>query len=167
MMEFSLSTHLCICFSLTYLLFSLPRYSMLYPWLYVLYHPACAASHSLISKCWHISFKCTVFISHSLCPSPILPISLHSLRRIWICLGGINPQTSTAELLLFLSSLLSFTSPPTVSSDFYCQRLGISKHLRLRFSCSPLICTLYVSVCSFILVSNQSSFFFSPNYFNA
>lgn len=159
MMELSLSTHLCICFSLTYLLFSLPCYSMLYPWLYVLYHPACAASHSLISKCWHISFKCTVFISHSLCPSPILPISVLSLRRIWICLGGINPQTSTAELLLFLSSLLSsplllpqLSHPTFIVNDWVSASIwGLVSHAALWFA----HCT-----CLFISFSVKPVFFF-------
>ena len=70
--------------------------------LYVLSRLEFALSQSLPSKCWYISFKWSVFISHSLFPL-LPPISLHSLRRSWVCLRGINPQTSTSLLLLFLS----------------------------------------------------------------
>lgn len=101
-----------------------------YTILYVLYLLSFAPSHSLLSKCWHISFKWSVLISHSLFLSFLLPPPPHSPRRSWVCLRGINPQTTTPLLLLFLSfPPFSFPSPLTVSSDFYCQRLDVSKHL--------------------------------------
>lgn len=111
-MGFSTCTCFCICFPMTSLLFSLPCYSMLYPWLYILYSLAIAASHSLLSKCCHISFKCTVFISHSLCPSPSSPhlpsFSEENLNMSW---RDQSPDIySTASPLLIFSPLLYFSS---------------------------------------------------------
>lgn len=167
-MEFSSCTHSCVCFHwpLFYLVCPVPVFYTLVCMFYIASHTH-RASHSLLSKCWHISFKCTVFISHSLCPSPSFPpISLLSPRRIWICLGGINPQTSTAQLLFLLSSLLSFTSPPTVSSDFYCQQLGIREHLSEASFLVQLCNLCCLGYCLFIWLTVKSSFFL-PNYFNA
>lgn len=96
--------------------------------------------HSLPSKCWHISFKWSIFISHSL--FPLLPYScLHSLRRSWVCLRGINPQTTTSLPLFFLSftpPLPSCLPSPSVSSDIYCQRLDVSVQLSKTSSCRRL-----------------------------
>lgn len=40
-----------------------------------------------------------------------------------------SPDIHSPASLLLIFSPLSFTSPPTVSSDFYCQQLGIREHL--------------------------------------
>lgn len=111
------------CFSQT-VFFSLTCYIMLHLIQSLL---TFALSHSLPSKCWHISFKCSVFIIHSLFPPS--PISPGSLRRSWVCLRGINPQTTTS-LLLFLcfSLLLSFSSNCLIRlllSAVGCQRTSI------------------------------------------
>lgn len=124
---------LCASFSLTEMrfceLYSLIWPAMLHSILYVLSFLAFTLSHSVPSKCWHISFKWSVFISHSLFPLPP-PSCVHALRRSWVCLRGINPQTTTSQLHFFLSFFpVSFLSPPSVSSDFYCQRLDVSAHL--------------------------------------
>lgn len=149
-------------FSLTFLLFSLPCYRILYPCLYVLYCLAHTASHSLLSKCWHISFKCALFISHSLCPSPSFPhlpsFSEENLNMSW---RDQSPDIySTASPLLIFSSLLRLQlSHPTFIVKNW---VSVSIYPRLRSSCSFVLCgTLFVHMvyCQIRL--------FLPNYFNA
>lgn len=134
------STCICFCmFSLTSLLFSLPCYHLLYPCLYVLYCLAHTASHSLLSKCWHISFKCTVFIRHSLCPSPSFPhlpsSSEENLNMSW---RDQSPDIySIASLLLIFSPLLLLQlSHPTFIVNNW---VSVSIFLRLSSSSSSVI----------------------------
>ena len=105
------------------------------PTLYVLYLLAFVPPHSLPSKCWHISFKWSVFISHSLFPSSLLPL--------WgeaecVLEGSIPRQPHRCFASSYLSPPLSFLSPPSVSSDIYCQRLDVCMHLSKALFCRQL-----------------------------
>lgn len=126
-------------------LFSLPRYRILYPCLYVLYCLAHTASHSLLSKCWHISFKCTVFISHSLCPSPSFPPSPFFLRgeSEYVLEGSIprhlQHSFSSSYLLSSPLLLLQLSHPTFIVNNW----VSASVYPKLRSSCSPVICTVW------------------------
>ncbi len=101
---------------------------MLYSILYVLSLLAFALSHSLPSKCWHISFKWSVFISHSLFPSYLISLFILWGEAECVLEGSIPRQPHSCFSSSYLFPL-SFLSPPSVSSDFYCQRLDVSTHL--------------------------------------
>lgn len=89
-------------FSLTSFFFSLTFYicCTLYR---VVFFLAFILQYSVPSKCWHISFKWSVFISHSLFPL-FSPSSLCSLRRSRV-LRDQSPDTTTLQLLFFFISL--------------------------------------------------------------
>lgn len=117
-----------MCLSLTFfLLFDLLHYAISFAASSI---PSCICSLSVFTikvlthlfqvECLHKSF------SFFLLP----PIFIHSLRRSWVCLGGINPQTTTSRLLLFLSFFtLSFPSPhlshPTFIVSVGCQHASV------------------------------------------
>lgn len=146
-------------FPLTTLLFSFPFYRILYPCLYVLYCLTRTASHFLLSKCWHISFKCAVFISHSLCPSPSSPPSPFFLRgeSEYVLEGSIprHLQHSFSSPLL----LLQLSHPTFIVNNW----VSVSIYSRLRSSGSSVICAVWFTVkssffsCQIILMP---SFFF-------
>lgn len=173
-MEFSSCTHSCACFHwpLFYLVCPVPVFYTLVCMFYIASHTHThtepltppfltikVLTHFFQVYCLHKSFSLSLPLF-----SP--PSFLLSPRRIWICLGGINPQTSAAQLLLFLSSLLSFPSPPTVSSDFYCQQLGLGEQLS-EASFLVQLCDLRCLGYRLFIWLTVKSGFFLPNYFNA
>lgn len=86
-----------------------------------------ALSHSLLSKCWHISFKCGVFISHSLSLSSILsPLFLWGNAEC-VFKGSIPRQPPHRFSSSYLFSPRSFSSSsncliPLLLSAIRCQR---------------------------------------------
>lgn len=92
--------------------FGLTSCVMPYPILYVLSLPAFALSHSLPSKCWHISFKWSVFISHSLFPSSLPPLLILWGEAECVLQGSFprQPHHCFSSSYLFFPPLLSFSS---------------------------------------------------------
>lgn len=86
-----------------------------------------ALSHSLLSKCWHISFNCGVFISHSLSLSSILsPLFLWGNAEC-VFKGSIPRQPPHRFSSSYLFSPRSFSSSsncliPLLLSAIRCQR---------------------------------------------
>lgn len=140
-------------------LFSLPCYCILYPCLYVLYCLARTASHSLLSKCWHISFKCTVFISHSLCPSPSFPPSPFFLRgeSEYVLEGSIprHLQHSFSSSYLLSSPLLlpQLSHPTFIVNNWVSASWGFVPRAALWF----VLCGGY---CLFLWFTVISGFFY-------